>query len=82
MKSSSPIFGKLALDDKVSDCPYQTGFPIRPLLEHFGKDATWREILKADRAVMHDIPGYAGTTIEKLYAFTSEFVDYTFIDLL
>jgi len=31
---------------------------------------------------MHDIPGYAGTTIEKLYAFTSEFVDYTFIDLL
>lgn len=82
MKSSSPIFGKLALDDKVSDCPYQTGFPIRPLLEHFGKDATWREILKADKTVMHDIPGYAGTTIEKLYAFTSEFVDYTFIDLL
>ncbi|MBR1436190.1 MAG: hypothetical protein IJ584_17490 [Bacteroidales bacterium] len=82
MKSSSPIFGKLALDDKVSDCPYQTGFPIRPLLEHFGKDATWRDILKADRAVMHDIPGYAGTTIVKLYAFTSEFVDYTFMDIL
>ena len=79
---TTPLFGKLSLADRVVDCPYKADFDLRPLLSHFGEDATWRDILVADRQEILSIPGFASKTVNKLYAFTSDHVQYGFADLI
>ena len=73
---------KITLDTKVSETPCKTGFDIRPLLEHFGQDVTWRTIIAADRQEMYSIKGYARETVNRIYAFTSDNIEYTFSDYL
>lgn len=76
------LFGKLTLDDRVADCPYETGLDLRPLLERFGRDVTWREIIKKDRHEIYGVNGFGSKTADRLYAFISNNVKYSFTDLL
>ncbi len=73
---------KITLDTKVSETPCKTGFDIRPLLEHFGQEVTWREVLKTDRQELYAIKGYAAETVKKIHAFMSENIEYSFNDFL
>ena len=76
------IFGKLKLDDRIADCPYVTGIDLRPLLERYGQDATWRTILQADHQEILSIPGIKSKMADRLYAFINEHVEYSFADLI
>lgn len=72
----------IGLDDRVADCPADPGFEIKPLLGHFGPDVTWREILKADTQEMFGIKGFGRRTVNRLYVFISENIEYSFADLI
>lgn len=73
---------KITLDTKVSETSYDTGFDIRPLLEHFGQDVTWRRVLSADSMELYSIKGYARKTVDRIYEFMSDNIEYTFSDYL
>ncbi len=76
------MFGKLSLDDRVSDCPYSTGVDLQPILERFGAGVTWRTLLTEDRHALNAVPGFGEKTVNKLYAFMAQNVEYSFIDLI
>ena len=76
------VFGKLKLDDRIADCPYVTGIDLRPLLERYGQDSTWRTLLEKNRVELYAIHGFGEKTADKLYAFMSEHVEYSFADLI
>lgn len=76
------LFGKLSLDDRVSDCPYSTGVDLQPILERFGDGVTWRTLLNEDRHALYAVPGFGEKTVDKLYAFMSQNVEYSFTDLI
>lgn len=76
------MFGKLSLDDRVSDCPYSTGVDLQPILERYGDGVTWRTLLNEDRHALYAVPGFGEKTVDKLYAFMSQNVEYSFTDLI
>ena len=82
MPEQNLIFGPLGLDDKIADCPYEIPANPAALLERFGRDATWRDVLKTARHELLNLPGYASKTVDRLYAFMSAYVEYSFTDLL
>ena len=76
------LFNKLQLDDKVIDCPYPAGVNLRPILEKFGKDVTWRTVLEKDTQELYDLPGYGRQNVDRLYIFISGHVQYSFMDFI
>lgn len=76
------LFDKLRLDDRIADCPYPAGVDLRPILEKFGKDVTWRTVLKKDPQELYDLPGYGRKNVDRLYNFTSGHVQYSFMDFI
>lgn len=69
-------------DCKVADTPSDTGFDIRPLLEHFGPDVTWKQVFKTDREVLYGIKGYGRETVNKIFVFMSENLHFSFTDMM
>lgn len=76
------MFGKLSLDARVSDCPYSTGVDLQPILERYGDGVTWRTLLTEDRQALSTLHGIGAKTVDKLYAFMSQNVEYSFTDLI
>lgn len=72
----------IGLDDRVADCPANPGFDTGMLLGHFGPDVTWRTVLKADLQEIYGIKGFGRQMVNRLYAFISENVEYSFSDLV
>ena len=62
------LFGKLSLDDHVSDYPYGTGIDMNPIFERYGRDITWRTPLTEDRQALSTLHGFGAKTVDKLYA--------------
>ena len=73
---------KPTLDERVSDCTIPTGFDAGPLLEFFGQDVTWRQLFTMDEDKLTAIPGLGKKTADKIRAFISENISYTFKDFL
>ena len=69
-------------DTKVAETPCDIGFGIRPLLEHFGPDVTWRQVFKADRFELGAIKGYGKETVNRIYVFMSENLHFSFTDMM
>lgn len=72
----------VSLDSKVADTPNVTGFDTRPLVEHFGKDVTWRTVMNADYSELERIKGYGRSTIDAIHRFVSENIEYSFLDFM
>lgn len=72
----------LTLDTRVADTPCRTGFDTRPLLNHLGNDATWRDVLMKERHEIEALPGYGQKTADTIYRFINKNIPHTFMDLL
>jgi hypothetical protein len=73
---------KPTLDERVSDCMTPTGFDTGPLLEYFGQDLTWRQLFTMDEDKLAAVPGLGKKTADRIRAFISENIPYTFMDFL
>ncbi len=78
----TPTLFPPTLDTKVAETDMKTGFDTRPLLNHLGNDATWRDVLIKERHEIEALPGYGPKTADTIYRFINENIPHTFMDLM
>ena len=76
------LFDKLRLDDRIADCPYPAGVDLRPVLDKYGEDTTWRTLFLANDEELCKIPGYGSKTVHRLRSFMGMHVEYSFMDYI
>jgi len=76
------LFTSLPLDTLLTETPARPPFNIQPLVDHFGKDATWMAVFRSDDRELYKIPGLGREKINALRAFVSENFQYSFNDLI